>query len=367
MSNSTHVNVGEAGSLQAALDLLPESGGSIYVPGGVHVVTETAAIQLQERQHLYLYGDGRGSVLVNENRQGQALLPITGATGSWWPDLKITIRDLTFAGTPESGDALVMHYPNDALVDACFFIGHGGQGLYLGPQGTNVAVRDCWLRDCKRGLRAENIHHLTLHGNQTRRRTGGQEQEEHIFLGWECREVRIVNNHLAYGDAQGIVLDGTAQHIIANNTIEGFPVGIDARGRGETAPPDRCRDIVISNNYLHADIGVLLRGECRGFAIQGNNIINNTVGAIVVRDGDNSGGHNIGGNVIRKSVYDGEYVKSASKLQGGIDLGSAESCLVSGNVFEDLEPGPAVTAARLDDHLITNNLVRRRGQEGLTD
>lgn len=325
-------------SLQAALDALPPTGGAIHIAVGEYRLDRPLVKALAEGQHLFLYGDGRGSVLMNDNTHGEPLLHLTGVVGSWWPDLKITVRDLTFVGNYDSGDGLVMDYPNDALVEACAFARHGGNALRLGPQGTNVTVRDCWMRDCKRGLRADNIHHLSIHGIQTRSLSGGQAQEEHIFLGWECREVRIVSNHLAYGHAQAIILDGTAQHVIMGNTIEGFPVAIEGRGKGETNPPDHCRDIVISGNYLHAETGILLRGQCRGFAITGNTFINNPVAAIRLEDAAAGGAHAITGNVIRKSVYDGEYVTTASPRQGGIELGEAPGCVVTGNVLDGVTP-----------------------------
>ena len=353
---STTISVAETGSLQAALDALPPTGGAVHVPAGTYPIGQTVRKQLAEKQHLFLFGDGRGSVLVNESADGSPLLHLSGVAGSWWPDLRITVRDLSFVGNPGSGDALIIDYPNDTLVDACFFLGHGGQALRLGPQGTNVTVRDCWLRDCQRGIRAENIHHLTLQGNQTRAVAGGQLQGEHIFLGWECREVRLLGNHLAYGQTQAIILDGTAQHVIANNTIEGFAVGIEARGKGETNPPDHCRDMVLSGNYLHADTGVLLRGQCRGFVIQGNTLINNPRGAIVLQEAAGGGGHTICGNVIRKSVYDGVYVKTASPAQGGIDLGEALPCCVTGNTLEAVQPGPPIASAG-GGHVIANNVV----------
>lgn len=358
MCSSTALSLAHYPSLQAALEALPAQGGAIHVPAGEYPVTAPIAKQLAAKQHLYLYGDGRGSVLISELTDGSPLLHLTGVVGSWWPDLRITIRDLTFVGSPAGGDALVIDYPNDTLVDACCFLGHGGQALRLGPQGTNVTVRDCWLRDCRRGIRAENIHHLTLQGNQTRSRAGGQSQEEHLFIGWECREVRIIGNHLAYGQAQGIVLDGTAQHVISGNTIEGFRVGIEARGKGETNPRDHCRDLVISGNYLHAETGLLLRGECRGFVIQGNTFINNPEGAIVLKDASAGGAHTITGNVIRKSVYDGVYVKTASPHQGGLDLGAASGCCVTGNVLENVQPGPAILTSGAG-HVIANNVERQ--------
>jgi hypothetical protein len=356
------INAAEVGGLQAAVDRLPPQGGTVYVPAGTYELDETVEKALQERQHLFLVGDGRASVLHNTDQDGRDLLRLTGVVGSWWPDLKITIRDLTFIGNYDSGDALVVEYPNDTMIDGCFFFGHGGQAVYLKTQGTNVTVRDCWMRDCKRGVRAENIHHLTLHGNQTRSRTDGQVQEEHVFLNWNCREIRVVNNHFAYGHSEGIVLDGTAQHVIANNTIEGFTVGIDARGIGVEKPRDRCRDIIISGNYIHSPTGVRLSGECRGFNTSTNDFINNVVAAVKVEEAQGGGQHNIHGNVIRKSVFDGKFVTSAAPEQGGIDLGDAEECIVTGNLLDGIRPGPAIAAGPGGGgHLITNNRISPSG------
>jgi hypothetical protein len=365
--NGNWLNVAEIGSLQAAFDRLPPTGGTIYLPAGVYPIGDSVVARLAEGQHLNLIGEGRGSVLVNECSDGCPLLHLTGVVGSWWPNLRLTIRDISFVGSHRSGDGLVVDYPNDALIDTCFFEGHGAHALRLGPQGTNVTVRDCWLRDCRRGIRADNIHHLTLHGNQTRSRRDGQIQAEHLFLGWECREVRVVNNHFAYGHAQGIILDGTAQHVISGNTIEGFPIGIEAHGRGETQPPDRCRDIIISNNYLHADCGIWLQGECRGFTVSANSFVNNPEAAVRITEGQGAGGHNLTGNMVRKSVYDGQYVKTASERQGGFELGEAEGCVVQGNLLEGVNPGPGVSAAAGGrGHLIANNLCRGlAGRPGL--
>jgi len=356
----------EAGGLQAALDALPKHGGTVYVPPGRHEITGPVAKTLVEGQHLFIVGDGRGSVLVNTNTCGEPLLQLSGVTGSWWPDLRMTVRDITFEGNHQSGDGLLVMFPNDTMIDSCFFLGHGGYAIRLVPHGTNVVVRDCWMRDCKRGVRAENVHHLTLHGNQTRRLEGGQEQEEHVYLGWECREVRVVNNHFAYGKNTAIILDGTAQHVIANNTIEGFHTAIEARGTCEQKVRDRCRDIAITSNYLHADIGIRLVGECRGFAITGNDFINNNRAAVLIEAAEGAGKHTITGNMVRKSVYGGAFFPLPQMVpdQGGFDLGDAGDCIVTGNLLDAIDPGPGISAGPGGGrHIIANNrIVRAKGQ-----
>jgi hypothetical protein len=368
LSSGEPINIVHAGGLQAALDALPKQGGTIFVPVGKHRVDRPVRKQLLEGQHLAIVGEGRGSVLINTNTSGEPLLEITGVVGSWWPDLRMTFRDLAFEGNHGSGDGLVVLFPNDASIDSCFFLSHGGQAIRLGPQGTNVTVRDCWIRDCKRGVRAEGIHHLTLHGNQTRSLAKGQQQEEHVFLDWSCREIRVVNNHLAYGHTTAIVLDGTAQHVIANNTIEGFKTGIEARGISARKPRDHCRDIAITSNYVLAEVGMRLTGPCRGFAITGNTFVNTPQAALIIEQAENAGKHAITGNVIRKSVYGGAFfpMPNVPLSQGGILLGNASDCIVANNLLDGIDPGPAISSETSGGrHLITGNRIVGAKGEGL--
>ncbi len=335
---ATQVNAAEVGDLQAALDLLPPQGGDVYLPAGCYEVDQTVTCHLKEGQHLCLHGDGRATVIRYTAVDGSPLLALDGVPDSWWPDLRITLRDLTLVGNDRCGDGLHLRWPNDALVDACSFFGFGGAAVTITPHATNVTIRDCWMRDCRRVLHADNLHHLTFHGNQTRSRAGGLVQREHVYIGRHCREVRIVNNHLAYGQAEAIVLDGTAQHVIANNTIEGFTVGIRAND---------CRDLAISANYLHSPTGVLIEGDSRGIVVTGNLFTDNSEQAVRIARSFGSGGHVISSNVIRQSVYnDG---------QGGIDLGDAVDCVVQGNVLEDVSRGDSITGAGDGRHTCTGN------------
>ncbi|MCK5802810.1 MAG: right-handed parallel beta-helix repeat-containing protein [Lentisphaeria bacterium] len=340
VSAGGRIDVAEVGDLQTALDQLPLTGGTVWLPAGVYEIDETVRCQLAEGQHLNLCGEGRATVIRYTATDGSPFLEIRGVEGSWWPDLRITIRDLSLAGNHACGDALLLQWPNDALVDACFFEGFGGTAIRVNPQATNVTIRDCWMRDCHRALHADNLHHLTFHGNQTRSLKDGQTQGEHVYIGKHCREVRIVNNHLAYGHAEGIVLDGTAQHVVANNTIEGFTCGIRAID---------CRDITISSNYLHCPTGIRLEEDNRGLVVTGNIFTNNhDGGAVMIRDARGSGCHVISNNIIRQSVYnDGQY---------GVDLGDAQACVVQGNIFEDLSGETAVRTEH-EDCEVTGNVT----------
>ncbi len=347
MSERGWIDAGEVGGVQSALDALPEEGGTVHVPAGRWEVEAPLEIVLAEGQHLNLVGDGRASVLADATDSSDPLLFIAGAIGKWWPDLRITVRDMAFEGRYDGGHGIVVDHPNDTLIDACFFIGHGGTAVYFAGKGTNAVVRDCWMRDCKRALFAQNVHHLTMHGNQTRRLNDGQPQDEHVYLDRNCREIRIVNNHFAYGDTDGIVLDGSAQHVISGNTIEGFTRCISVLAS---------RDLVISSNYLHGPTAVQLAGECNGITITGNTMINNTEAAVRIEDASGSGGHVISNNIIRKSVY-ADIVDDPS--QGGIDLGNARDCVVDGNMLEDVTADGAILGVGGGGHVVSGNRIAR--------
>ena len=346
-AGQTVIDVTAHPSPQAAVDALPETGGVVYFPVGTYRVGAPLVVRLAEGQHVTFRGEGRGSTLVNTNEQGGSLLEITGVDMmAVWRDLKITVRDLNFVGNHKSGSGLVVQHANDLMVDGCFFLGHGDKAVYLKANGCNATVRDCWMRDCKWGIYVEDVHHLTAHGNQMRRLNDGQEQNAFIYIDKNCREVRLTANHLAYGRNRGIVLDGTAQHAIVGNTIEGFDVGIDAVA---------CRDMAIGNNYLRCRTAIRMVDGCDGFSMTGN-LIHDSDG-IVIENSAGHGGHALSGNVFRKSVY---------TRCGGIALGDASRCVVTGNVVEDVTLPSAITAGPGGgNHLIKANAVHRAPQDGI--
>ncbi len=347
MRGQRWIDAGEVGGVQAALDALPTNGGTVHIPAGRWEVDAPLTLDLTEGQHLHLTGNGRASNLVNKSRTGAPLLLITGAVGERWPDLSITIRDLAFTGNYESGHGLVIDHPNDTMIDACVFLRHGGNAIHLDGKGTNATIRDCRMRDCKRAVFAQNLHHLTLHGNHTLGLDDGESQEEHLYIDRNCREVRIVNNHLAYGDAEGILLDGTAQHVISGNTIEGFERCISVLAS---------RDLVISSNYLHGPTAVQLAGRCNGITITGNTMINNPEAAIRMEDASGSGGHVISSNIIRKSVYADI---TGNTHQGGVDLADARDCVVHANLLEEVTSEAAISALRGGGHVVSGNRIVR--------
>ncbi len=83
---ATVINAAEVGGLQAALDALPATGGTVFVPAGRHVFRQTVSKRLAEGQHLFLVGNvfeevsspaisagpGGGRHLIANNNIGKA-------------------------------------------------------------------------------------------------------------------------------------------------------------------------------------------------------------------------------------------------------------------------------------------------------
>jgi hypothetical protein len=105
---------------------------------------------------------------------------------------------------------------------------------------------------------------------------------------------------------------------------------------------------------------VHLTGPCRGFAITGNDFINNVDAAVLIEQAAGAGKHAITGNMIRKSVYGGAFFPLPKMLpaQGGILLGDAGDCIVSNNLLDAIDPGPAISAGPGGGrHVITGNRI----------
>lgn len=117
-----------------------------------------------------------------------------------------------------------------------------------------------------------------------------------------------------------------------------------------------------------AEIGLHLRGPCRGFAINGNTFVNTTRAAVLVEQAEAAGKHVLTGNIIRKSVYGGAFfpMPNVPTTQGGIILGNAEDCIVSNNLLEGITPGAGISAGPDGGrHIVTTNRIIGLGGEAL--
>ena len=207
------------------------------------------------------------------------------------------------------------------------------------------------MRDCKRGVRAENIHPpdaAWLADAQPGWRAGAG---GHLFLDRNCREVRAVNNHLPMGTPRR--LSSTARPSTPSSAIRlrasrwAFSPETTASATAETSPLARTTSTTAAPSHLE--------GACNGFEISDNIITDAHAGAVIIERAQGE----------RTPSPATSSARAFTRGQGGIALGDSRRCSVVGNVFEEAHTMPAITAGPGGgEHVIaSNNITRAEGEQ----
>jgi hypothetical protein len=172
------LNASDFKSIQAALDALPETGGSVTVPTGIHPISEPIRIR---GHNVSLRGLGRASVILNQNREGEpAILARSDGDPEKNPLWGITVSNMLITGdetvltadnAPDSdsghvlpsGDGILADHCNQSLFDKLWLSGNGGNGLNLYYCYENPRVSTCQISyNRSAGLRAEGCHDIVV-------------------------------------------------------------------------------------------------------------------------------------------------------------------------------------------------------------
>jgi hypothetical protein len=147
--SGTVVNANEYPSIQAAIDGVRATGGAVYVPAGVHVVSS----KIRLYSNITLFGDGIDRTIIKPaDSMDDHLLADNSASSR---DTNIVVRDLTLQGpnraSAQTGCCHGLRFVNlaDSAVINVKSDGHSKDGIYLGYYNannvTNVRVSGCVL------------------------------------------------------------------------------------------------------------------------------------------------------------------------------------------------------------------------------
>ena len=207
-------------AFSAALAAAVATPRPVYVPAGAYHLAARVVFDLQG-SGLHLLGDGRG--LSEIRTRG---FRFDNGDG-------VTVRDLAFSGVTSYG---------------CLQL----------TDGRAISLRNISVRGCNMGFQLSGCEDASVTGNGFRdvdysavrlNKTGDQPQNacRHVrILGNHCENVTVVgsNGHGALGfTADG----GAATHediVIANNTVDGCPLGVGIIGDGP------CRGYTVVGNRL---------------------------------------------------------------------------------------------------------------------
>ncbi len=118
-------------SLQAAIDALPATGGSVRLPAGVFEINQPLRISQED---VLIEGSGTATHIKNMNTEGKPAIEIdnpkrkTDAKATLW---RVALHNLRVTGNEQSGDGILAHHMNEIFLHGVTVSYHGGNGIHL--------------------------------------------------------------------------------------------------------------------------------------------------------------------------------------------------------------------------------------------
>ncbi|HEX8252791.1 MAG TPA: glycosyl hydrolase family 28-related protein [Thermoanaerobaculia bacterium] len=274
-------------AIQNALNAVPASGGTVYVPAGVYIISDVLKIKSKttfrgdgpRASQIQMGTNGNDDILENSDQ-------VNGNDG-------IVIEDLELNGNKTNQSVLNMVMGIDLL------------------KVTDFVVQRVYVHDCVR----DGIH---VYGDSRRGK----------ILDNTVRN----NGKTGAIGGNGIGIPNGVDIIISRNLVtENMLSGIDMEKSNPSWNADEIERILISDNHIisNAEIGISSEGEpanpSRSITITGNHIISNLEGIRI----EDTRGYVVSNNTIKSTPTNGIVITGDESIDGTItgnhiyDVGSA--------------------------------------------
>ena len=335
----TVVNASEYESLQAAADVLPESGGLLLIPPGRYELEQPLRIKTGDTR---VVGQGPATHIVNKNTSGQPAILIenpefadkaTPGKDRLW---RVNVADLRITGNEKSGAGIEARYVEEILIEKVSSSYHGGDGLrlyfcYEDPRIVNSLFT--YNKQC--GVYLEGCHDIVVSANQF-------EENQDALRCLDSYNLTMTGNNLDDHLGHGVVIENTYGSVVASNMIEecqGWAIILDRDCYGITLSANviahefsggiDLRDAhgcaVSANTFtIVKKIGLAVRAESGSITITGNNFSDTMVG----RDTE--------GRPILKRQNNSSNTEEHLNEASGIVLEGCDGVVISGNLFSNL-------------------------------
>lgn len=334
------VSTSNFGSLQEAVDAIPESGGLLFVTPGVYELTEPLRIPSGD---FTLRGSGAASHIKNLNESGQPAIVVENPNyaGKATPNSdrlwRVCISDLRITGNEKSGHGVQANYVEEIHIHDVTCSDHGGDGFHLNHCYEDPRLSDNLITYNKQnGVHLIGCHDIIVSANQFEENQTGLRCIDSFNLAMSGNNL---DDHL--GD--GVVVENTYGSFISSNMIEecqGWAIVLDRDVYGTT---------ISANVIAHEFTGGVDLRDAHGCAVSANTFtIVKNVGLAIRED---SGAITVSGNNFSDSWVttsdDGTEVTKRDSQKptkseenpndaAGVLLEGCEAVVLTGNLFSRL-------------------------------
>ncbi|MCA9062488.1 MAG: right-handed parallel beta-helix repeat-containing protein [Planctomycetaceae bacterium] len=318
------IDAGRFPSLQAAVDAVPATGGTVRIPPGnwfldvpLHIHSTNTRIE----------GSGPATNLVNRNAAGEPAVLIAHRDrmqvkkdDRLW---RANISDLRITGNPASGDGILAEYVEEIFLQGVTVTACGGDGIRLDHCYEDPRISDCLLTyNRKIGLNLIGCHDIVVSANHF-------EENQDALHCIDSFNLCMTGNNLDDHLDKGVVIENTYGSVVSGNMIE------ECNGTAITLDRD-CYGITLSANVIaHNGAGIRLV-DAHGCAVSANTFTIMKTDALYI--GPDSGRITVTGNNFCNSFIGPQTVKRAvdDLAAAGLILDGTSHNVISGNVFSSL-------------------------------
>ena len=313
------------GSLQAAIDAVPPTGGVVKLPPGTFEITQPLGVSQED---ITLEGSGTATHIKNMAQDGQPAIIIQSPKivenpkASLW---RVRLANFRVTGNEKSGHGIVAKNINEIFVQGVTVSYHGGDGLRLDQCYEDPRVNDSLFTYNKAtGVNLLGCHDIVVSGNQFEENQDAVRCTDGFNL---CMSGNCVDDHLG----NGVVIENTYGSVVAGNMIE------ECNGTAIILDRD-CYGITLSANVIaHESTGGIDLRDAHGIAVTGNTFPLVKKNAVVI--GPKSARITVTGNAFSNS-YIGEGDAKRTKINddsaSGVIVAGTRDVVISANIFSDL-------------------------------
>lgn len=201
---------GDTDDIQEAIDLLPPTGGAIYIKEGTYKITETINIT---KDNVQITGDGRAARILNLENVRTFLINDKD---------NFLISGIKLEGSITSGTlntAIVAVNSNQSIIQDCYILNCGGSGMAI-ASCRQMHILNNEVNACNGdGMAFQTMESLILTGNRIR------DNDNHGMDFLNISDSSIIGNNFLFNGTNGegfngIHLDNGDRVTIMGNVIE---------------------------------------------------------------------------------------------------------------------------------------------------